>query len=118
MSTNFYLKYTTDLVCDLGHTHTDEITYTHIGKRSAGWVFLRRAEFEWPRDEAYTHWVGRIRTNVANGGSVVDEYGNEYTVDEMLALADEADAKARERRQIIGQWYDDNGRRWTCAEFC
>src|SRR4030042_6172138 len=108
MSTNFYLAHSEPVVCDLGHIHDDELVLTHIGKRSLGWRFLRYAEPEWPRDEVYARWSKRVHDVVADNGYIVDEYGVEYTIEQLFAEADAQDACATIHTLFISQWHDES----------
>jgi hypothetical protein len=75
MSTNFYL-------------HTPEGQKIHLGKRSIGWPFHFRGYPE--RDVTdYGPWYDQLIA-----GEIRDEYGNGYTVDEMVAVVEELDRGA------------------------
>jgi hypothetical protein len=79
MGTNYYVNTPS---CANACEHCAESERIHLGKSSAGWRFLFRADPEWPRDEAFTHWVRR-----ALSGPIVDEYGRECSLAELLDLA-------------------------------
>lgn len=55
----------------------------HIGKSSAGWAFaLHVYPEDYPRN--YDHWIDMLHDG--GRGRIVDEYGEELTVEEMLAV--------------------------------
>lgn len=76
MGTNYYLR----KVCSTcGHAEEE----LHIGKQSAGWVFL------WQGYDDNTlgihvrsrrEWIERIKQALANGWTIQDEYGCDYTL--------------------------------------
>ena len=87
MGTNYYVNTPS---CPNACEHCSETERVHLGKSSAGWRFLFRAAPEWPRDEAFAHWVRR-----ALSGSITDEYGRECDLTELLDLVyGKADGKA------------------------
>lgn len=51
----------------------------HLGKMSAGWVFLFRAQPQWNPADAFSSWV-----LLATMGTVQDEYGNEIEFQKLL----------------------------------
>jgi hypothetical protein len=115
MSTNFYVFTMGDTTCEsCGHTRADQKIDTHLGQRAAGWEFLYRADPNWTAETAYEEWTKRIRT-----GQIVDEYGLEYTVEDLLAEI--AYCEPRRRRltdRLVGGFRDRSGRAWSAREFC
>lgn len=79
MGTNYYVNTPS---CSNACEHCSEAERVHLGKSSMGWRFLFYAEPDWPRDEAFAHWVRR-----ALSGPIVDEYGRNCTLAELLDLA-------------------------------
>jgi len=79
VGTNYYVNTPS---CPNACEHCAESERIHLGKSSVGWRFLFYAEPDWPRDEAFAHWVRR-----ALSGPIVDEYGEEITLAGLLDLA-------------------------------
>lgn len=79
MGTNYYVV--TD-VCVNACEHCSASERLHLGKTSAGWRFLFRADPAWPRDEAFSHWVRR-----ALSGTIIDESGRACTLADLLNMA-------------------------------
>lgn len=78
VGTNYYVDAPS---CPNACEHCSESERIHIGKSSVGWRFLFYAEPEWPREQAFAHWVRR-----ALSGPVVDEYGRACSLAELLDL--------------------------------
>jgi hypothetical protein len=51
----------------------------HLGKMSAGWVFLFRARPEWTPEKAFINWV-----MLAEMGEIVDEYSRAVDLGQLL----------------------------------
>lgn len=79
VSTNYYVEAPS---CANACEHCTATERFHLGKSSVGWRFLFYAEPDWPRDEAFAHWVRR-----ALYGRIVDEYGDEYSLARLLDRA-------------------------------
>jgi hypothetical protein len=80
VGTNYYVDTPS---CPNACEHCGATERLHLGKSSGGWRFLFYAEPDWPRDEAFAHWVRR-----ALSGRITDEYGRETTLADLLALVD------------------------------
>ena len=80
MGTNYYVNAPS---CANACEHCTETELIHLGKSCAGLRFVFFAEPEWPRDEAFRHWVRR-----ALSGPITDEYGKACTLAELLDLAE------------------------------
>lgn len=80
MGTNYYVQ---TPPCPNACEHCSATERIHLGKSSAGWRFLLYADPEWPRDEAFAHWVRR-----ALSGQITDEYGHQCTLADLMNLAD------------------------------
>jgi hypothetical protein len=80
VGTNYYVNTPS---CPTACEHCAESQRIHLGKSSSGWRFLFYAEPDWPRDEAFAHWVRR-----ALSGPIVDECGREISLAELLDLVD------------------------------
>jgi hypothetical protein len=95
----------------------------HLGKSSAGWKFLHRADPAWPREEARERWI-----ELARSGVIESEYGLAESLEELLAFID-----SRQRGhchcvdngpRLTGPYFQE-GQRWhadgydfTAQEFC
>jgi hypothetical protein len=78
VGTNYYVNTPS---CPSACEHCTESERIHLGKSSMGWQFIFRADPDWPRDEAFAHWVRR-----ALSGPIVDEYGRECSLAELIDL--------------------------------
>lgn len=84
MGTNYYLRRTKPVLC---------FPEFHLGKKSAGWKGLFQAsdysdfEFIFETQKPPINSIADIREAVASGEwEIVDEYGEEVDVEEMIAL--------------------------------
>jgi hypothetical protein len=77
MGTNYYLYERGDLINRLVQ---DEPTERHIGKSSGGWCFALRV---YPEEgiNSLTDWYKRMKQH---NNVIKDEYGSEWTIDEMI----------------------------------
>lgn len=55
----------------------------HLGKSSAGWKFLFKADPEWDREKALQLWLKRVMAETA---VIYDEYGDKWPKHRFLAL--------------------------------
>lgn len=114
MGTNFYVITRGTKTCECcGHIDHDARFETHLGKRSGGWKFLYRAQPEWTREDAYRQWCTLLAT-----GEIADEYGQMYSTDEMMNLANEWDMQAKVHMMYDGQYEDAHGHRFDTSDFC
>jgi hypothetical protein len=112
MGTNYYVDAPG---CPNACEHCTATERHHLGKAAAGWRFLFYAEPDWPRDRAFAHWVRR-----ALSGRITDEYGDEHTLAELLALADKnAGGTAHPRSGFcLDPNFGSCGHDFTSREFC
>ncbi len=78
MGTNYYHEMRANHCAACGRADAERL---HIGKSSAGWVFSLRT---YPDKGIHTlgDWVKRLEA----GGTIRDEYGEEVTLGDMLAV--------------------------------
>lgn len=74
MSTNYYLE---------RKSHGCDKSQVHIGKASAGWAFLFKADPSWGQDQALTMWLQLVHTK---GFRIVTEYGDKVKEALLLTL--------------------------------
>ena len=82
----------------------------HIGKSSAGWQFTFRG-YEYENIHSYKDWVNRL-TNTE--GQIVDEYGHEHTIKDLLDLI----ARKKRDDKLHNGIEDGEGYHFTYGEFC
>lgn len=75
MGTNYYVN--RGLLTSLARREVRETR--HLGKSSAGWRFIHKADPVWPREDAHENWL-----TVAASGIIRDEYGTMFTLKELL----------------------------------
>jgi hypothetical protein len=80
VGTNYYVSAP---ACAKACEHCTATERLHLGKSSGGWRFLFYAEPDWPRDEAFAHWVRR-----ALSGPIADEYGRDVSLAELMEMID------------------------------
>jgi hypothetical protein len=80
MGTNYYLYERGDLLERLQRDDPLEPIELHIGKSSGGWCFALRVYPELGIN-SLTDWYHRMRRN---NNVIKDEYGSEWTIDELL----------------------------------
>lgn len=78
MGTNYYVR---TPGCSEACPHCSESTLIHLGKSSAGWRFLHRADPTWDRPDALRLWEHRARR-----GPIENEYGQPITLDELMDM--------------------------------
>lgn len=78
MGTNYYVRVPGG---SKPYARCPESQLIHLGKSSAGWRFLRRADPTWDRFDAVRLWEHRARR-----GPIEDEYGRPVTLEELEAL--------------------------------
>jgi len=103
MGTNFYFVTPKCEHCGRGDKKK------HIGKRSAGWSFTFQAtEYIC----SYVDWLSFLENNV---GKIVDEYGDEMTLQEFTEMVIQLD-KFR-KYLYTGDYLDSNGHRFSKGEW-
>jgi hypothetical protein len=80
MSTNFYIR-ETSVEISSGQSVAED---THIGKRSAGWVFGFNGR-DFKTVQVWRNVLSMLPTNC----QIVDEYDRVHTVEEFWAMADQ-----------------------------
>lgn len=62
----------------------------HIGKSSAGWTFsFHGGDLGAEGVRSWKDWQGRLSTATQNGGRIVDEYGAEITLAELVGVVED-----------------------------
>lgn len=85
MGTNYYVRTTG---CEDACPHCAESVLRHLGKSSAGWKFLFRADSAWPRHMAYGKWVVALAADINLGGRIEDEYGERVPIADLMQLVE------------------------------
>lgn len=81
MGTNYYLRLG---VCPQCGRAAEEL---HIGKSSAGWCFALHVGGDCPSD--LPSWYERIQLELARGGRITDEYGEDMSLADLKAEIEE-----------------------------
>lgn len=77
MGTNYYVN--RGILTSLVRREVRE--RTHLGKSSAGWKFIHKADPRWPQEDARQTWL-----TIASAGIIRDEYGTMFSLDELVRL--------------------------------
>lgn len=85
----------------------------HLGKQSAGWTFLFRADPAWPQEEALARWH-----DLATSGEIRDEYGHPVTMEWLLESIAYAQQREGAQRDHHGSFIDPSGYEFIASEFC
>jgi hypothetical protein len=118
MGTNYYVSTPS---CTNACEHCDQSQRVHLGKSSGGWRFHFRAYPEWPREEAFQHWLA-----LAGSGPIEDQYGKPWTLDALLAkIHDKQDGRSRLAPQrdlgyhgpLDGEFASAEGHEFMCRSF-
>ena len=93
MGTNYYLRLG---VCPQCGRAAEEL---HIGKSSAGWCFALHVGGDCPSD--LPSWYERIQLELARGGRITDEYGEDMSLADLKAEIEERSWTARRNRALV-----------------
>lgn len=93
----------------------------HLGKLSAGWQFLAKADYEWHQKYALTLWIKRV----INSRRVIDEYGDPIDKSDFLAMVFRNQQEKISHTEYMtehypvysGDYWDCDGINFTCGEF-
>lgn len=88
----------------------------HLGKQSAGWVFLFRAQPQWRPHQAFCSWV-----TLAEMGDITDEYGRPVELGKLIqdVIYSYMREGAQHHEAAPGQpVYTNHGFQFSTADFC
>jgi hypothetical protein len=119
MGTNYYHRTN---ICECCNRYDE----THIGKSSGGWTFsfqgFKKAYEDDETEEvlSYADWLNRLQS----GGKIFDEYGDEVSLDEFMALVEMKKGEKRNHTIYcrthhpgLDNWLDADGHSFSAGEF-
>lgn len=93
----------------------------HLGKSSAGWQFLCKADPEWKRENSFELWLERVHS----AHRIIDEYGDKFTASELIQYVcqkqnepiNHTDYMKEHYPSSSDSYWDDDGFNFTYVEF-